>query len=85
MRMVFQLHFTDDEKIDYLKSNGWDIEKSEKTVWVQTGPYDRVGEYETEIKYYASKVDHSREEMDYVFRRLIEERMKEVLIPPVVM
>ena len=68
--------FTEDEQIQFLEKQGWVIEKREQTIWVQTGPYDRVGEYETKTRYYAHKNNETSEEMDRVFKRELERKFK---------
>jgi hypothetical protein len=72
--------FTDDEQKQFLEKQGWMIEEREQTIWVQTGPYDRVGEYETRTKYYAHKEGEMSEEMDRVFRREMELKFKIFMI-----
>ena len=72
--------FTEDEQKQFLEKQGWVIEKKEQTIWVQTGPYDRVGEYETQIKYYAHKNGEMSEEMERVFKRELESKFKEFML-----
>ena len=78
----FNSVFTIDEQIKFLEQRGWTIEKKDVTQWIQTGPYDRVGEYETKTKYYASKPTIDSEEMDRVFGREIEKRFKAFILSP---
>ena len=76
----FRAVFSTDEQIEFLEKKGWQIEKKEKDVWVQTGPYDRVGEVQHEIKYYASKPTIAAEEIDRVFTREIEQKFKNFIL-----
>jgi hypothetical protein len=76
----FNAMFTTDEQIEYLEKSGWKIEKKEKSVWIQTGPYDRVGEVEHQIRYYASKPNSDPEEIDRVFKREVENRLKAFIL-----
>jgi hypothetical protein len=76
----FRAVFSTDEQIEFLEKKGWQIEKKEKQVWVQTGPYDRVGEVQHEVKYYASKPEIAAEEIDRVFTREIEQKFKNFIL-----
>lgn len=79
---VVQLNtvFTIDEQIQFLEKRGWKIEKKEKDIWIQTGPYDRVGEVQHQVKYYASKPELDNEEMDRVFSREAEKIFKQLIL-----
>jgi hypothetical protein len=76
----FRAVFSTDEQIEFLEKKGWQIEKKEKEVWVQTGPYDRIGEYQLETKYYASTPTIAAEEIDLVFSREIEKKFKDFIL-----
>ncbi len=79
---VVQLNtvFTIDEQIKFLEKMGWAIEKKEKDIWIQTGPYDRVGEVQHQVKYYASKPTVDSEEIDRVFLREVEKKFKQFIL-----
>ena len=84
MTFTVKLTFTDQEKIDVLESMGWTILTEKVDLWVQTGPYDNIGEYETTNRYYAIKFpDSPREDIDSVFREVIEQRLKTILLKPI--
>lgn len=72
--------FTEAEQKQFLEKQGWVIEEKAQTIWVQTGPYDRVGEYETRIKYYAHKEHEISEEMERVFKRELEIKFKDFML-----
>lgn len=83
--MQINIHFSNTEKIDFLKELGYQVYDKTVSEWRQWGNHDSQGEWKDRIEVYAIKPKMSavEYELNKAFELEIAERLRNILLHPI--